>query len=274
MTAYVLDTIPRTINVLLKGSEEVSDFQYIGAIIRLSSWLRFAPDEADWDAASLGGVASYLLGKYGNVPLSKISEVERDFINNSYSLSTLYYLSNGLLSPNINYENTENINGYHSELNMIAKTIKFLLWYRPEVNDKRQAASLKKAHILLSKTNYFGIAWRDIAWSTFNKRWSRYVDACAFIYVSYFHFRNFLALDPRTADYSEKVNCLLSRREDVVLYLRNVAWVHMRLDGILDRRVPLPDNPFTNSLEPLPLAEVRMRGGASRLIKEEMAKQR
>jgi len=269
-----MQDISSVIRLLLSAKDSPDEMHLMESIIQLCMYLRYPIDEADRDAASLGGFMSLLLGKFGDLKISSLPVEIKETIMDRYNVSTLYYICNNLVESDVYYDVKKNAYGYRSDFNFITKVVHFLLWYKPQSNRKRDGASLKKAHLLLSNTKFYGEKWRNIAWTTFRRRWLKYVDASAFIYVNYNHYRNFLHLDPRSPDFATSVSKIASDHQRIERYLENVAWVYQALDEILDYRTPLNPSPLERLVTPVPLDPIKMRSGVTKLLEQELARVR
>ncbi|HEV7437171.1 MAG TPA: hypothetical protein VGO22_20250 [Pseudorhizobium sp.] len=143
----------------------------------------------------------------------------------------------------------------HTQRNVIADVIWFLLAYEYHPGGGRANPSLSKVHFLL-ENNAFRYRW-PISRRTFQTFWAANAAAAPFLYVEQAHSTLDWAIDPLAVTFSDDVDDLLGQEQAVSEYFARCRWAVEELQARLDRRAleriafPLfPDGTATEELRP------------------------
>jgi hypothetical protein len=170
-------------------------------------------------------------------------------------------LSDDFISVTLDY-----IRGRETFHRHIAEAVRFLISYKPEIADRRYAASVKKAHYVVNQNGYYGNK-HDISWKRFTELWSKYKRASPFIYVNIFHFNERLSLDPRDNDFTEQIDMLLAQ-DALSPFFRQSRYVMDTLKSVLYeatfKGVPLPS--FPADIKPLPVSTTPIDDRLKRIV--------
>lgn len=133
---------------------------------------------------------------------------------------------------------------------MIADTVRFLLAWRAPTANRRQAASLSKAHKLIA-AGYF--PHQKISWRHFNEQWTSYKALAALHYVNQFNMNCKFSMVPGATRFTGDVDSLLRNVGTLTKVFGQVKFVQQRLHAILPRHWDdVSDLPvFPSLLEPV-----------------------
>ncbi|MBM6596496.1 hypothetical protein [Microvirga pudoricolor] len=198
-------------------------------VIRLAMWLRFSGQPVAYDVACMAGCLSYLSVKRRDANLSELPSGEAALLQRVIKIGCLTDALHGIL-PTSDYPEFELFAEYgddYHEYPYIADAIKFLLWYAPRSNDKRQQASLQKAYFFLMKEGFSH--WAHFSRRYFIKQWTLHRSASSLLYVMYHHMERDLLLDPRDVDFSTRVDTLAEDISTIHDLFAQAKWVGEQL---------------------------------------------
>jgi hypothetical protein len=223
-------------------------------VIRLSMWLRFSDRPDLQETASLAGFLSYVSATHKLGKLSDLPDAEASLLHRNIRLD---YIANFLIGEEIPWPDFDLSSDYHDgqgDYWYIADIVRFLIWYTPPGNDKRQQASLQKAYFFIKTMGFRRSAGWSRRWLL--EKWGHNKNASALLYVTYYHSDFNFLLDPREQEFRRKVDEIASHPSAVSEFLLKSKWVAERIEERLHHRarstVAFPAWPVDTASSPLP----------------------
>ena len=233
---------------LLTSTGDVNRLDKILAFFDFVAYMRWPKDEIVTFMGSRLYYARFIGNEIEDASLSPIRAME---LLKRIDLSELIAL---ILTDKI-FDFNMDISSGNEDSRHIATVVRFLISYDPGTDDRRQAASIKKAHFAIDRKYCYGMT-RGLSWKRFCQLWDLYKSVCFFHYVNEFHFKRKMLIDPTDPEFHSRVTAIIEDQRGLTLFFQQARWVKEKVQHTLDprafRRVPLAK--FPGDLPSVPVA--------------------
>ena len=170
------------------------------AFLRFVSYLRWPFDHEIRNGAYHVLLAKYMVERVRSqsfVPTKLLDEIDLCSLIEFVTSDALYDLSFAVYSAEED-----------AECPLVAATVRFIISWQPDSDDRRDAASVKKAHFVI-ENRYYGRALA-VSWRRFAQVWAQFKSVSYFHFVNEYHFGRKMLLDPSQSDFADRVDTILS----------------------------------------------------------------